>query len=154
MARAPSDTQGPALRGRTIVRLEIERRGGVVRDASGDHVPYLEIHFPNRSRRLRVRVKTRTKGTWQSRATDGSPSPPPQTIPTFWVFVDLTQQPVAFFVVPDDVVRRDIHADHQAYLKRHGGRRAVNQESDHHAIQLDHVVAWKDRWDLILADSE
>jgi hypothetical protein len=46
-------------------------------------------------------------------------------------------------------VRRDIDADHQAYLARHGGRRAVNQESDHHAIRLERVALWESRWDLL-----
>ncbi|MBA4159680.1 MAG: hypothetical protein H0X65_19720 [Gemmatimonadetes bacterium] len=45
--------------------------------------------------------------------------------------------------------RRNIHEAHQEYLHRHGGRRAVTQDSDHHAIQPHRVRAWRDRWDLL-----
>ena len=112
-------------------------------------IPYLEVSSTQLQRPIRIRVKTRTKGTWQCSASDGNPSPPIAPIPIFWVFVDLAQQPVAFFIVPDDVVRRDIYAAHEAYLARHGGRRAENQESDHHAIRSERVASWQSRWDLL-----
>jgi hypothetical protein len=43
----------------------------------------------------------------------------------------------------------DIYSAHQDYLMRHGGRRAENNDSKHHAIRLDRVQQWEGRWDIL-----
>jgi hypothetical protein len=146
MARRPADTQGPARAGRLLVRAELERRGARVREAREGMVTYLELLDDKDRPRARVRVKTRRSGTWQARASDGAADPVPPPIPTFWAFVDLGALPPRIFVADDAAVRRDIQDGHQRYLERHGGRRAVNQASDHHAIQLWRVERWRDGW--------
>jgi len=52
-------------------------------------------------------------------------------------------------VVPEWWILNDIHVHHLAYLKRHGGRRARNPESTHHAIQHARIEEWRDRWDIL-----
>jgi hypothetical protein len=146
MSRRAADTQGPARVGRALVRAELERRGARVREARDGGVTFLELLDEADHPRARVRVKSRRSGTWQARVVDGSRDPIPHPIPTYWAFVDLGADPPRVFVADDATVRRDIHEGHQRYLERHGGRRAVNQASDHHAIQLWRVERWRDGW--------
>ncbi|MET0522964.1 MAG: hypothetical protein ABW156_13515, partial [Jiangellaceae bacterium] len=52
-------------------------------------------------------------------------------------------------IAPAWWVQNDIYEHHQAYLKQHGGHRAVNDRSQHHAISTNRLTAWKDRWDVL-----
>jgi hypothetical protein len=145
-----ADDQNVALQGRTLVMDEIERRGARANLVRNRHLVLLEVTRPGAAERVLVRVKTRTGGTWQGSIRDGDPDPAPHIPATFWAFVDLTDpRSPAFYIAPDDWVRRDIHAAHQEYLGRHGGERAISKDSTHHAIQLPRILQWRDRWDLI-----
>ena len=142
------DNQGTAQHGRALVVRELASRGATVRDTAQGQIRFLEITSPGGGR-ARVRVKTRRSGTWQASASQGRSEPAPAEVPTFWVFVDVSSERPAFYVAPDGWVRRDIAAEHARYLDRHGGRRAENVDSDHHAIQLPRIERWRDRWDLL-----
>jgi hypothetical protein len=146
----PSDTKGIAEQGRRAVAEELKRRGANIRETRRGNVSLLEVRSPTpRSRRL-IRVKTRTSGTWQGSTTDADPAASPTVPETYWVFVDLehASAPV-FFIVPDQWMRRDIHEDHERYLARHGGQRAVAKDSTHHAIEFERIAEWHNRWDLL-----
>ena len=69
----------------------------------------------------------------------------------FWVFVDLPDAPAvpAYFVAPEWWVLNDIYHHHKAYLGKHGGKRAVNANSTHHAIQRTRIEEWRNRWDIL-----
>jgi hypothetical protein len=41
----------------------------------------------------------------------------------------------------------DIHQAHLDYLDKHGGHRAQNDESTHHAISVKRIAGWKDNWE-------
>jgi hypothetical protein len=82
-----------------------------------------------------LRVKSKRRGTWQVSSKDGQANPAPTPTPTFWVFVDLESTPNRFFLMSDTDARRMIYREHQKYLDRHGGRRAGNPDSTHHAVR-------------------
>lgn len=146
---APDD-RNVALQGRTLVMDAIERRGARAKLIRNGSLVLLEVTRPGAAERVLVRVKTRTGGTWQGSIRDADPDPAPHVPATFWVFVDLKdRRSPAFYIAPDDWVRRDIHAAHEEYLGRHGGERALTRDSTHHAIQLRRILQWRDRWDLI-----
>jgi hypothetical protein len=145
MTRAASDTKGPAKRARHAVKAALESRGWQVSASDDDGVAYLEAKHSG-DRTIRVRVKARTKGTWQATVTSGAQHPAQTDVPTFWAFVDLSIQPLAIYLAPDRWMRRDIYDAHQAYLRRHGGRRARNIDSNHHAIALDRIEQWFNAW--------
>jgi hypothetical protein len=149
MPRRAADTQAPARAGRALVRVELERRGATIRERVAGGVRYLELVDAEGRAKARVRVKTRQSGTWQARTTNGAPDPKPTEIPMYWAFVDMSIEPPRVYVSDDVTVRKGIHDGHQAYLAKHGGRRAENQESDHHAITLDRVERWNRGWKVL-----
>ena len=79
-----------------------------------------------------------------------APAAPTDEI-TFWVFVDLGGPDAAprYWIVPDWWIRNDIAEAHQAYLDRHGGRRARNPDSTHHAIDEKRLADWQGKWDIL-----
>lgn len=137
-----------ARRGIAIVIDEIAGRGG---DARPSPRPggrnWLEVVSP--SSRSLVYVKTRRRGDWQTTIERGGPRDAEPQPAEFWVFVDLTESPVSFRVIPAWWIENDIYETHEAYLKRHGGRRAQTPHSTHHGIGSDRVEQWRDRWDLL-----
>jgi hypothetical protein len=54
-----------------------------------------------------------------------------------------------FWNVPDLWMKNDIHTAHETYLAEHGGRRAQNDESDHHSIDEKRLAEWEGRWEVL-----
>lgn len=67
------------------------------------------------------------------------------------IFVDLTRDYPDFYVAPAEWVRGDVKRHHDAWLKSKGGIRPRNPASEHHALEVDRIRQWHQRWD-ILAD--
>ncbi|MBA2255889.1 MAG: hypothetical protein H0W05_01625 [Thermoleophilaceae bacterium] len=89
-------------------------------------------------------------GTWHTDTRRGQPREPERDETRFWAFVDLgTPDGSAYYLVPAWWIENEIHATHAAYLARHGGRRARNPASTHHAVQTRRIEEWRDRWDLL-----
>ena len=130
----------------------MQARGWVVRETADGQVRLLE-GVATDGRRVHIRVKTKTSGTWQASVTSGSPDPVRSAVPTFWAFVDLGSTPRAIFIVPDEWIRKDIHREHQAYLSRNGGQRAYNDESRHHSIKVDRIEEWRGGWKLLRGEA-
>lgn len=147
-SRRAVDARGPAAQAREHVRERLRTLGWSVREVREGGVTYLDATQAS-GRHVRVRTKARTGGTWQATVTSGSPHPVRPTVPTFWAFVDLTALPVAFYLVEDGEMRRDIHRVHTEYLARNAGGRARNDESMHHAIGVERVAHGRDRWRLL-----
>lgn len=145
------DNQSTAERGRRLVADALRERGAQVTEVRHGNIVYLEARNPAGIARVRIRVKTRTGGTWQGSINDGHPDPSDSQPKTFWVFVDISRSVArpGFYVVPDSWMRRDIHEAHQRYLRRHGGVRALTADSTHHAIELSRIEEWRSRWDLL-----
>jgi hypothetical protein len=70
----------------------------------------------------------------------------------FWILVDVGRNPEIrpdYFIVPAWWMENSIHVEHQNYLARHGGQRAQNPGSTHHAVPVNRVEQWRERWDLL-----
>jgi hypothetical protein len=109
----------------------------------------------DQSRTIHIQVKTKRGGrSWHSSIIGSRPTPSPdnplaETL--FWVFVDLGEQdsPPQYWVVPEWWLRNDIYLAHKSYLDRHGGQRARNPNSTHHAIDEKRLTQWRNRWEIL-----
>jgi hypothetical protein len=127
----------------------MQRRGAVVEATSeGRSRNHLAVVAPN-GRRSVVYVKTRSMGDWQTDTRKGTPRPLAEDESRFWLFVDLTVEPPAYYIVPQSWIERDIYEKHEQFLARRGGARPRNPRSTHHGIATDRVSDWRDRWDLL-----
>jgi|SRR5664280_291532 len=129
-----------------LVKGELERRGLAVSESNEGRRQILTADGPA-GRRL-IKVSTRTGGTWQTSIDYGAKPAPPEYGNRLWIFVDLSKAAPNFYVVPYRWMSEDIYDTHQRYLREHGGRRARNQASTHHAVQLKRIAQWANRWDL------
>jgi hypothetical protein len=129
-----------------LVKGELERRGLAVSESYEGRRQVLSADGPG-GRRL-IKVSTRTGGTWQTSIEYGERPARPEYGNRLWIFVDLSTAAPSFYVVPYRWMSEDIHDGHQQYLRAHGGRRARNQMSTHHAVQLKRIAQWANRWDL------
>lgn len=103
-------------------------------------------------RDVHIQVKTKAGGrTWHASTDWGAPMTAREGETVFWVFVDLGDRDASprYWIVPDWWIRNDIYNAHRAYLERHGGRRARNPDSKHHAIDEKRLVSWLGRWDAL-----
>jgi hypothetical protein len=115
-----------ASEGRSLVESELRKRGVRSITSEGTQKIYLQASNLNISRTVRIRVKTKRKGSWHSKIDEAEATQAPQNlkdVKQFWVFVNLGDVP-GYWVVPEWWIRNDIYEAHQAYLDRYGGRRA------------------------------
>jgi hypothetical protein len=94
--------------GRDSAAREIGRRGFTVREVREGKMRLFEVASQSGVSPLRLRVKTRQKGNWHARASEGSACPAALPVQTLWVFVDLFPGHRTSYVAPDEWVRRDI----------------------------------------------
>ncbi len=145
--------QQTARAGEYFVAAELNRRGAYAVTFAGN-MPKIDIVASNvkRTREVTIQVKTRRSGSWHSSIDEGRRRRQPhQDEKGFWVLVDLATDkgPPIYYVVPDWWMRNDIYRAHRAYLRRHGGKRAINPQSKHDSIDIRRIAQWKDRWDLL-----
>lgn len=142
------DNQGTAALARALVAKELASRGALEVGEVRDKNRRLLEFFGAEGGRGTVIVKCRRSGTWQASSNDGDLAKADKK--THWVFVDLQDvtRP-AYHVMPDLWIRENIRRHHDAYLQRHGGHRAVSDDSTHHAIQPARIREWLGRWDLL-----
>lgn len=146
--------QQVALDGRNSVIAKLKQSGINIEENEG-RKKLLTASNPNKSRTVEIRVKTkRGKGNWHSntneaKAMNNLPDPKDET--AFWIFVNLNDYKTSaqFWIVPDSWMRNDIHTAHEEYLARYGGRRAENDESDHHSISEGRLAGWENRWEIL-----
>lgn len=106
------------------------------------------------NRQLRIQVKTRRAGDWQTHYKDHyAESDPNGDGERFWVFVDLKavdlgRKSPKFYIMPAGWVENYIHEEQKAYLARRG----ITQEqrrSRHWGIKTKAIEQWRDRWELL-----
>jgi len=131
-----------------VVIQQLTSRGWSINETKVGNRPVL--HLTGHGVRRQARVSARSAGTWQTSTSYGQKQAAPETAGRVWVFVDLIPAKAAFYVVPEGWMVEDIDAHHQEYLERHGGVRKLNRKSTHHAIRLDRIDEWRDRWDLLI----
>ncbi len=139
--------------GEYFVVAELNKRGAFAVPFAGN-MPKIDIIGCNsdESRSVYIQVKTKRGGkTWHSSIVGSQPMPPKHNELNFWVFVDLGSLDAhpRFWIVPDWWIKDDIFKAHQAYLNRHGGQRANNPNSTHHAIDEKRLSEWQGRWEIL-----
>jgi Holliday junction resolvase-like predicted endonuclease len=137
--------------GEHFVAAEIHRRGGYAVTFSGN-MKGIDLLASDAAhhRKISIQVKTKTAGSWHANiGRDAHPRNEDPTEERFWIFVDLNQDRPEYYIAPAWWVQNDIFEHHRAYLERHGGKRAINNESQHHAIQVNRLLDWKARWDIL-----
>jgi Holliday junction resolvase-like predicted endonuclease len=150
---AKPDKQQVGQAGEHFVAAELHRRGAYAVTFAGN-MPGIDILASNvaRTRTVSIQVKTKTAGSWHTTTRRGRPREEVPDEIDFWVFVNMGRDPEArpdFFIVPAWWMENSIHVEHAAYLARHGGHRAQNPDSNHHAILLSQIEQWRERWDLL-----
>lgn len=147
--------QQVARAGEYFVAAELNRRKAYAVTFTGS-MPHIDILACNQdqSRTVQIQVKTKRKGDWHTSIREGelteSPADPKDET-VYWIFVDLGElnDPPKYWIVPGWWMRDDIYKAHQAYLERHGGKRARNPDSTHHSVNEKRLMQWRDRWDVI-----
>ena len=151
-----ASNQQVARAGEHFVAAELNKRGAYAVTFAGN-MPKIDLLACNsdQSRTVQIQVKTKKGGlSWHASIVDcmAMEEPPnPLDVIKFWVFVDLGAYNAAprYWIVPDWWMRDDIHAAHQEYLSRHGGRRARNPDSTHHSIEEKRLAAWQGTWEIL-----
>jgi len=94
----------------------------------------------------KVTTRSKAKGTWQTSIKYGEKCNRNPVEREFWLFVDLEFDPPKFYPVPLWWIKNDIHEAFQRLLKKHGGHRARNDKSTHHAVRLPRIERWESKW--------
>lgn len=106
---------------------------------------FITFDAPN-GKTYKVTTRTKTSGTWQTSTNYAAPCTFNKNDSEFWVFIDLGREPPVFYITPLSWIRNDIYQAYLDYLEKHGGHRAQNDESTHHAISVKRIADWKDGW--------
>jgi hypothetical protein len=151
-----ASNQQVARAGEHFVAAELNKRGAYAVTFAGN-MPKIDLLACNsdQSRTVQIQVKTKRGGrSWHSSIVGckamAAPLSPLSEV-TFWVFVNLGgySEGPRYWIVPDWWIRNDIHKTHQEYLRRHGGKRAKNPESPHHAIEEKRLSEWEGKWEIL-----
>jgi hypothetical protein len=151
-----ASNQQVARAGEYFVAAELNKRGAYAVTFAGN-MPKIDLLACNadQSRTVQIQVKAKKgRGSWHASIIDciAMEAPPnPLDVITFWVFVELGQYDMApgYWIAPDWWMRDDIYWAHQAYLDRHGGRRAKNPDSTHHSIEEKRLSKWRGEWEIL-----
>jgi hypothetical protein len=138
--------------GEHYVAAELHRRGADAVTFSGNMPEKILASDVWRTRTVSIQVKTKTAGTWQTSTRRGRPRDEESGGTEFWIFVDIGKNPDVrpiYYIVPAWWIENSIYAEHEAYIARHGGKRARTPTSTHHAIPAKRLADWRDRWDLL-----
>lgn len=148
--------QQTARAGEHFVAAELNKRGAYAVTFAGN-MPKIDLLASNtdQTRTVQIQVKTRRGGNkWHSSIVGcrrmKAPAAP-SDVTSFWVLVDLGGVDAAprYWVVPDWWMRDNIYEEHQAYLARHGGKRARNPDSTHHSVHEKRLEQWEGRWEIL-----
>ena len=139
--------------GEYFVVAELNKRGAFAVPFAGN-MPKIDLIACNHDQSHTINIQGQTKRggrTWHSSIVGSRPMTPPGNETNFWVFVDLGDLDTfpRYWIVPDWWIKDDIYKTHQTYLDRHGGQRANNSNSTHHAIDEKRLSEWQGRWDIL-----
>lgn len=142
--------QQTARAGEYYVAAELNRRGAYAVTFAGN-MPKIDIFASDFSltRKVSIQVKSRLKGTWQCSSKDVSKCQPKDDETAFWIFVDLSEgrNPPDYYIVYDWWIKNNIYETNIAYIQKRV--KPVISDSYHHSIDLQRLVKWKDRWDIL-----
>lgn len=138
--------------GEYFVAAELNRRGLDAVTFTGNMPDKDIVAIDSRqSRTVFIQVKTRVKGNWHTKASEGCVPGRPDF---FWVFVHIPETESVhprFWVVPDKWLRKNIREVHDEYMigwrDKHGNDKI---RVDHHSISEKRLRHWEERWDLLV----
>jgi hypothetical protein len=144
--------QQTARAGEHYVAAELNRRGAYAVTFAGN-MPKIDLIASNldQSRLVNIQVKAKRTGTWQTSIEEGKRCGKPRGPEiSFWILVAISvKEYPEFWIIPEWWIRNNIYKTHQAYLKKHDGRRKYGSESKHHSIDEKRIKQWKERWDIL-----
>lgn len=163
-ATKPKQKRGRAIRvgaaGQFFVAAEFNRRGAHTAIFLGN-MPKIDLVATNaeQTRVVSVQVKTRRSGTWHANDRDAEPREENPNEDRYWVFVDLSNkdQHPDYYIVPEWWLKNNMWEARVAYEAKRGRKVKVSElplESSHHAIGLERIREWEDRWDVLGLDLE
>lgn len=132
--------------GFNAARREIEIRGGIEIEALKEGNKRFITYTGLDGDRYTITTRSKSKGDWQTSINYGGARKENPMEREFWLFIDLEIDPPRFYPVPLWWIENDIHTAFQALLRKHGGRRARNDKSTHHAVRLPRIRRWESRW--------
>ena len=132
--------------GFTAAIREIGRRGATSVDTHKEGNKKFITYTGMDGNRYTVTTRSKAKGDWQTSINYGNSTQEKANERSFWLFVDLEFDPPKFYPVPQWWISNDIFEAFQALLKKHGGHRARNDKSTHHAVRLPRIRRWESRW--------
>ncbi len=97
-------------------------------------------------KKYKVTTRAKMSGTWQTSINYANKCVPDKNDDEFWIFIDIRKEPGTFYITPLSWIQNDIYEAHSDYLDKHNGRRAINDNSTHHAISVKRISEWKDAW--------
>lgn len=148
--------------GESLVVAELGRRG-IVATAFAGNVPDIDLLAYRDGRTIALQVKSVRSGSVSfdakrfvtiefegDRQTIIGPAPALDAALIF-VFVSIGQGmgDDRFFIIEQDALQSIVHANHTAWLARHGGIRPKNPQSTHTAVSLAQLDQYRDNWELI-----
>ena len=145
--------QQVARAGEHFVVAELNKRGVFAVNFAGN-MPRIDLIACNRdqSRMVLIQVKSKSGGqrSWQTRIVTKRPKKIPEEI-IYWVFIDLGVEDSSprYWIVSDWWIRNDIYNAHERYKAKHGGQRARNPDSLHHAIEEKRLRKWQSKWEIL-----
>ena len=149
--------------GEYLVAAELARRGLIATTFTGN-VPHYDIVASDETgRHVSVQVKTSNGNSWQfanitqyceitffgDRQAIGEPkSCPVNRLIVVFVSLDATGND-RFFILTWEDLRDTLVEAHQTFLDKHGGIRPKQPKSLHCAISDEHLVAHRDKWEIV-----
>ncbi len=148
--------------GESLVVAELGRRG-IVATAFAGNVPDIDLLAYHNGRTIALQVKSVRTGSVSFDAKrfmtiefEGDRQIITQTAPALdasliFVFVSIGQRSGedAFFILEQGELQGIVHANHAAWLAKHGGVRPKNPQSTHTAVSITQVNQFRDNWELI-----
>jgi len=87
--------------------------------------------------------------TWQTSIAYGEPRTEKQNEDEFWLLLDIAYSPPNFYPVPLWWIQNNIFEVHKEYLCRYDGHRKMNDNSNHHSVQLRRIKRWENQWSIM-----
>lgn len=156
------NTQLAGQIGESLVVAELGRRG-IVATALAGNVPDIDLLAYRSGRTLALQVKSVRTGSisfdakrFVTIAFEGDRQIITGTgtaldAALIFVFVSIGQRmgDDCFFILEQGALQSIVHANHTAWLAKHGGIRPKNPQSTHTAVALTQLEQYRDNWAMI-----
>lgn len=156
------NTQLAGQIGESLVVAELGRRG-IVATAFAGNVPDIDLLAYRDGRTIALQVKSVRTGSVSfdakrfvaiefegDRQIITNPAPALDAA-LIYIFVGIGQQigDDRFFIFDQGALQSIVHANHAAWLSKHGGIRPKNPQSTHVSVSLAQMEKYRDNWALV-----